>query len=73
MDLRSELMPPVLDPAKVARLAKLAAAIDGASPGQWEEQLAEFNTEAGTGLGFADFQGIYGGQDHETWVRGILS
>jgi hypothetical protein len=66
-------MPPALDEAKVARLADLAAAIDGARPGQWEDLLDEFNREAGTSLHFADFQGIYGGMDHEVWVRNILS
>src|SRR5262249_55678792 len=58
MQLRRALMPPALDQAKVARLAELAAAIDGANPGQWENALAEFNREAGTTLTFADFQGI---------------
>jgi hypothetical protein len=65
-------MPPVLDEAMVARLARLAARIDGAHPGQWEDELAEFNREAGTTLAFGDFQGIYGGQEHDTWVRNIL-
>ncbi len=73
MELRPELMPPRLDEAKIARLAKLAAQIDGANPGQWEDQLAEFNREAGTTFAFKDFQGIYGGQEHETWVRNVLS
>jgi hypothetical protein len=73
MEIRPELMPPALDAAKVARLAKLAAEIDGARPGQWEDQLAAFNAEAGTSFEFADFQGIYGGQDHDTWVRWVLA
>ena len=73
MKLRPELMPPALDPKKVRRLAKLAAGIDGSAPGLWEQALAEFNREAGTDLAFIDFQGIYGGQDHETWVRQVLA
>jgi nucleoside-diphosphate-sugar epimerase len=73
MDLRPELRPPALDEAKVARLAKLAARIDGAYPGQCEELLEEFNREAGTNFTFADFQGIYGAMDHETFVRHVLS
>jgi hypothetical protein len=73
VELRPELMPPALDEAKVARLAKLAAKIDGACPGQWEDLLEEFNREAGTSLEFADFQGIYGGMEHDTWVRAVLS
>jgi hypothetical protein len=66
-------MPPLLDEAKVARLAELAARIDGGLPGQWEGELAEFNAEAGTNLRFIDFQGIYGGQDHGTWARKVLA
>jgi len=66
-------MPPELDEAIVARLADLAATIDGARPGEWEEELDLFNREAGTRLEFLDFQGISGGMDHSTWVRGVLS
>src|SRR4051812_23253192 len=39
MELRPELMPPALDEAKVLRLAELAAGLDGAHPGSWEEDL----------------------------------
>ena len=73
MDLRSELLPPALDEPTVERLAELAAAIDGAAAGQWEDHLDEFNQTAGTTLTYDDFQGIYGGQDHDTWVRKVLS
>jgi hypothetical protein len=66
-------MPPKLDNATVRRLAKWAAAIDGARPSQWEDELAAFNAEANTGLTFEDFQGIAGGQDHATWVKSVLS
>ena len=69
VELRPELMPPALDEAKVLHLAGLATQIDGANPGQWEDELAEFNREAGTAFEFIDFQGIYGGQDPDTWVR----
>lgn len=72
MDLRPELTPPALDQAKVSRLAKLAATLDGANPGDWEEDLAEFNRLAGTALLIEDFQGIHGAEDHGTWVRRIL-
>jgi hypothetical protein len=65
-------MPPALDAAKVARLAKLAAGLDGARPGQWEEDLAEFNRLAGMAIPIEEFQGIYGGEDHEDWVRRVL-
>lgn len=72
MQLRPELMPPALDETKVARLAELAAGLDGARPGQWEDDLAEFNQLAGTTIPIEEFQGIYGGQDHEDWVRQVL-
>lgn len=72
MELRAELMPPVLDEAKVSRLAELAADIDGAGRGQWEDILSEFNRIAGTAFAFEDFQGIYGAEEHDIWVRRIL-
>jgi hypothetical protein len=72
MELRPELTPPALDKALVDHLAALAARIDGANPGQWEDDLAEFNRLAGTDLPFSLFQGIYGGEDHVDWVRRVL-
>jgi hypothetical protein len=72
MELRAELLPPALDEATVAYLAALASRIDGAHPGQWEDELAQFNKVAGTTLTYEDFQGIYGAEEHETWVRRIL-
>ena len=70
MELRPELMPPALDEALVARLARLAARLDGAHPGLWEDDLAEFNRLAGTALPFEEFQGIYGGEDHKDPASG---
>jgi hypothetical protein len=72
MDLRPDLMPPALDVAFVARLAKLADRLAGAVPGQQDGDLAEFNRHARTGLSLADFQGIYKGEDHEDFVRRVL-
>ena len=72
MELRPELMPPALDEAKVARLVELAAALDGARPGQWEGDFAEFNRLAGAAIPIEEFQGIYGGEDYEDWVRRVL-
>jgi hypothetical protein len=66
-------MPRRLDKATVRRLAQRAAAIDGARPGQWEDELAAFNAEAKTRFTFEDFQGIAGGQDHAVWVKSVLS
>jgi hypothetical protein len=65
-------MPPILNQEKLARLAELADGIDGARPGQWEDDLAEFNRIAGTNIPFEHFQGIYGGEKHEDWVRRLL-
>lgn len=72
MELRPELQFPAFNEATVQRLADLAAEIDGAVAGQWEDQLEEFNRLAGTSLPFEKFQGIYGGMEHDTWVRNVL-
>ncbi|WP_454866633.1 hypothetical protein [Pseudomonas umsongensis] len=72
MALRQELMPPHLCETKVARLANLAAQIDGANQDQTRDQLAQFNREAMTDLTSLDFPGIDEAQDHDTWVRQIL-
>jgi hypothetical protein len=72
VELRPELLPPALDEARVHRLARLAARLDGAMPGQWDEDLAEFNRLAGTTFTITDFQGIYGAEEHDTWVRRLL-
>ncbi|RON43661.1 hypothetical protein BK666_20485 [Pseudomonas frederiksbergensis] len=73
MELRPDLMPPVLDELQVARLTELAEEIDGGHPEQTRDQLSAFNREAMTELEFIDFQGIYGGQAHDTWVRKVLA
>ncbi len=72
MELRPELMPPALDEALVVRLAKLAHRLDGARPGQGDEDLAEFNRLAVADIPLTEFQGIYGGEDHADWVRRLL-
>ena len=72
MTLRPELNPPPLDPATVARLAELADRIDGARPGEWETELAQFQALSGLTVPFEDFQGIYGGENHADWVRRLL-
>jgi hypothetical protein len=69
MELRPELMPPVLDEQLVARLTNLAANLDG-NPD--EDMRAEFNRLAGTDIPMTEFQGIYGGVDHEDYVRRVL-
>jgi hypothetical protein len=72
MDLRFELLPPALDETRVAHLAQLANLIDGARPGEWEESLVEFNRKAGTSLEWLAFQGVYGGDGAEEFVKNIL-
>jgi hypothetical protein len=72
MALRPELMPPLLDEPLVAQLAKLADRLDGARPGQRDDDLAKFNQLAGTALRLNDFQGIYKAVGAEDWVRGVL-
>ncbi|WP_277760927.1 hypothetical protein [Pseudomonas sp. A34-9] len=73
MELRPDLMPPLLDESLVARLTKLSEQIDCGDPEQTRSQVAAFNREAMTALEFIDFQGIYGGQSHDTWVRKVLA
>jgi len=72
MELRPELLPPALDEALIARLAKLADRLDGARPEQAEEDLAEFNRLAGTSMTLVNFQGIYKAENHDNWVRRII-
>ena len=73
MELRSELMPPVLDKHLIARLTVLADELDGGYPEQTETQLTAFNQLAGTQFEFLDFQGIQEKHDYETWVRKVLA
>ncbi len=72
MDLRPELQFPSLDESKVQRLAALADRIDGSSPDECEDELEQFNHLASTSREWAEFQGVYGGMDHDTWVRNVL-
>jgi hypothetical protein len=72
MELRLDLTPPLLDAALVERLTKLADALDGAAPGRWAQDLAEFTELSGTVVAFEEFQGIYGGDGPEAFVRRVL-
>ena len=65
-------MPPSLDAEKVRKLGALAGAIDGASLSSSSDLVAEFNQCAGTTLTHAEFQGIYGAEEHVDWVRRLL-
>jgi hypothetical protein len=69
MELRPDLMPPALDESLVARLANLAAQLDGDPD---EDMRAEFNRLADTNIPMAEFQGIWRGEDHEDYVRRVL-
>ena len=73
MTIRSELNVPPIDEELVARLAPLAAKIDGARTGEWENALEEFNRLSPRPLAFNDFQGIYGAEDHDVYVRRFLA
>lgn len=66
-------MPPVLDEPLVSRLTKYAEEIGCGHQEQTRSQVAAFNREAMTALEFIDFQGVYGGQSHDTWVRKVLA
>lgn len=72
MKLRPELQPVEFDERLVERLAQLAGMLDGARAGEWEEWLNEFNSLAKTSIPYEHFQGIYGGEEHITWVRRVL-
>jgi hypothetical protein len=72
MELRHELMPPAVDKALIARLAKLADRLDGSRPGQCDDELAEFNRLASTDIPLTDFQGIYKSENAEDFVRRVL-
>lgn len=72
MELRSELLPPLLDESLVKHLAEIADKLDGAATGEWDEWLSEFNRLAETEIPIEDFQGIYGGECHVDWVRRLL-
>ncbi|MCM0147108.1 hypothetical protein [Photobacterium galatheae] len=72
MNLRAELLPPVLDDERLHRLAQLADWIDGASREESEAWLSEFNQLSETSHEFEDFQGLYGGGEHIDWVRLVL-
>jgi hypothetical protein len=72
MELRTELIPPQLDETLVARLTRLADRLDGARPGERDDEVAEFNRLAGTTVPLAEFQGIYKSEDPSDFVRHVL-
>ncbi|MGL6072523.1 MAG: hypothetical protein ACRC8S_00045 [Fimbriiglobus sp.] len=72
MEFRKDLLPPILDSALVVRLAVLADGIDGAAPGMWESDLAEFTRLSGVTIPFEHFQGVCAGDGPENFVRRIL-
>ena len=72
MALRPEFNFPSLDAAKVDRLVELASLLDGSGPGQCDDEHREFNKCACTVIPLAEFQGIYGGMEYDSWVRNVL-
>ena len=67
--MSGKLEPPDLDPEQVALLASLAERLDGVPKAASEEWVGEFNRLSDLELAWPDFQGVYGGEDHETFVR----
>ena len=65
-------IPPSLDESMVQRLASIASEIDGCHESIADELVQEFNSLAGTDIPYAEFQGIYGGERHENYVRRVL-
>lgn len=65
--------PPQLDQSVVQRLAALASEIDGCQEPRADELVQEFNSLAGTDIPYSEFQGIYGAEDHEDFVRRVLT
>ena len=65
-------VPPSLDESLVQRLADLASKIDGCHESVASELVEEFNSLAGTEIPYAAFQGIYGGEEHDCYVRRVL-
>ena len=72
MELRQSLLPPVLDDTLVSRLADLAATLDGSPESACDDMLAQFSQLSGCKIPYSHFQGISGGEEHETWVRRVL-
>lgn len=73
MQLRDELTPPILKHALINQLSELSSLIDGTISEDCEREINTFNTLASTAFKWVDFQGINGGTDHKTWVKGVLS
>ena len=66
---------PQLEEGQVKLLADLASKIDGAINGEWEELLVTFNKNSGLDcvMKYEDFQGIYGAEAHDLFVRRLLA
>lgn len=65
-------IPPSLDESLVQRLTSLASKIDGCHESVANELVQEFNSLACTEVTYDEFQGIYGGEEHEDFVRRVL-
>lgn len=65
--------PPTLDAERVAALAELASRLDGGSEHDDQPLVDQFNQLAGTDLDFASFQGVYGAEEHATFVERLLT
>lgn len=66
------MKPIELDESLVAQLAELASSIDGGRKDEMQEAVQTFNKMSGSQLVFSDFQGIYGAEEHDEFVRRLL-
>ena len=64
---------PEIDESLVQRLAAIAARLDGGDENTDAAMVEEFNQLAGTNIPFSEFQGISGGEEHECYVRRVLT
>ena len=67
------MTPPKLDEDLVRRLSSIAERLDGGDETADAKLLNEFNELAGTEIPFSEFQGIYCAEEHEDYVRRVLT
>ncbi|MBP3140253.1 hypothetical protein [Aliivibrio fischeri] len=72
MILRAGLKAPQIDLELLGNLVELVSDIDGGNENECLDKVAKFNLLSETNHKFNDFQGIYGSNGHEEWVKGLL-
>ncbi len=59
-----------VDPAMLRELGEIASELDGAREDERSQSLLErFRTLSGLSIPLREFQGIYGGMEHQEWVQ----